>query len=227
MKYFRQCCQVPNDGISTSTSTNWLQHPLERVSCRSVGTASFRSVGTAAVHARALQVSGESMSEILPLNLSSVHFVHASGLILDRKWQLRNFCVLKTAGLAQFFGGIDLNLVDNQAMKSLRAESKGTPGRFTTRGPSKGYQSLVLGAIASFLEPFCGHLLLKVDKISQPLTFKIPPRRAWRGQCRRGLAPSSVSTILMTLFDEGMSNRECTTWRQRPLEADTILPSTR
>ena len=58
--------------------------PLERASFRSMGRVSFSSVGTAAAHARALQGSKESMIEILLLNLSSVHFVHTSGLILDR-----------------------------------------------------------------------------------------------------------------------------------------------
>ena len=54
MKPFRQCWQVQTRGISTPTSTNWLQHPLERASFRSMGAASFLSVGTAAAHARAL-----------------------------------------------------------------------------------------------------------------------------------------------------------------------------
>ena len=37
---------------------------------------------------------------------------------------------------------------------------------------------VVLGTIRSFLEQFCGHLLPKIDKVSD---FEIPPRRALRG----------------------------------------------
>ena len=35
---------------------------------------------------------------------------------------------------------------------------------FSTEGPSWGYPVLVLGAVSSFLEPFCGKLLSKVDE---------------------------------------------------------------
>ena len=34
------------------------------------------------------------------------------------------------------------------------------------RGPSWGHLKVVLGAIRSFLEPFCGHLSPKIDKVS-------------------------------------------------------------
>ena len=34
---------------------------------------------------------------------------------------------------------------------------------------------LVLGALGSFLGPFCGHVLPKVDKLCSTLTFEIPP----------------------------------------------------
>jgi hypothetical protein len=37
----------------------------------------------------------------------------------------------------------------------------------TTEGPSWGYPKVVLGAIRSFLEPFCGHSSPKVDEIFQ------------------------------------------------------------
>ena len=48
---------------------------------------------------------------------------------------------------------------------------------------SMGYQKnpfafrcmgFVLGAIASFLEPFCGHLSPKIDKVSEELTLRYP-----------------------------------------------------
>ena len=35
-----------------------------------------------------------------------------------------------------------------------------------TEGPTWGHPMLVLGAICSFLEPFCGHLSPKLDKVS-------------------------------------------------------------
>ena len=50
-----------------------------------------------------------------------------------------------------------------------------------TKGPMWGYPRLVLGALGSFLEPFCGNVLPKVDKLCSKLTFEIPPRRALRG----------------------------------------------
>ena len=48
-----------------------------------------------------------------------------------------------------------------------------------------GHSMLVLGALCSFLEPFCGHLSPKIDKVSEELTFEIPPRRALGGFTRR------------------------------------------
>ena len=56
------------------------------------------------------------------------------------------------------------------------------PRLSATKGPMWGHSRFVLGAIGSFLEPFCGHLLPKVDKLCSKLTFEIPPRRALRGQ---------------------------------------------
>ena len=58
------------------------------------------------------------------------------------------------------------------------------------KGPMWGYPRLVLGALGSFLEPFCGHVLPKVDKLYSKLTFEIPPRRALRGAKR--MTDSSV-----------------------------------
>ena len=59
----------------------------------------------------------------------------------------------------------------------------------STKGPMWGYPRLVLGALGSFLEPFCGHVLPKVDKLCLKLTFEIPPQRALRGVVLRGRAP--------------------------------------
>jgi hypothetical protein len=55
--------------------------------------------------------------------------VFAPHLILDRERQFMDFGVFKTVKLAQFFGGIDLNPVDHQGIKSLEEKSKGTPGK--------------------------------------------------------------------------------------------------
>ena len=49
----------------------------------------------------------------------------------------------------------------------------------------------VLGALSPFLEPFCGHLSPKLDKVSEKLTFEIPPQRASGGshlKCGKGEA---------------------------------------
>ena len=51
----------------------------------------------------------------------------------------------------------------------------------TTKGPMWGHPMPVLGALGSFLEPFCGHLSPKLDMLCSKLTFEIPPRRALRG----------------------------------------------
>ena len=37
-----------------------------------------------------------------------------------------------------------------------------------------GHSRFVLGAIGSFLEPLCGHLSPKIDKVSEELTLKYP-----------------------------------------------------
>ena len=47
------------------------------------------------------------------------------------------------------------------------------------RRPYVGYPSLVLGAIASFLEPFCGNLSPKIDKVSEELTLRYPHEGPW------------------------------------------------
>ena len=49
----------------------------------------------------------------------------------------------------------------------------------TTRGPSWGHPMVVLGTIRSFLEPFCGHLLPKIDKVSEELTLRYHHEEPW------------------------------------------------
>ena len=44
----------------------------------------------------------------------------------------------------------------------------------TTRGPSWGHSSVVLGTIVSFLEPFRGHVSPKFGKVSEKLTLRYP-----------------------------------------------------
>ena len=46
--------------------------------------------------------------------------------------------------------------------------------RVATEGPSWGHSKVVLGAISSFLEPFCRHLSPKIDKVSEELTLRYP-----------------------------------------------------
>jgi hypothetical protein len=44
----------------------------------------------------------------------------------------------------------------------------------TTRGPSWGHSRFVPGAIGPLLEPFCGHLSPKIDKVYEKLTLRYP-----------------------------------------------------
>jgi hypothetical protein len=44
----------------------------------------------------------------------------------------------------------------------------------STEGPLRGHSKVVLGAIRSLLEPFCGHLSPKIDKVSEELTLRYP-----------------------------------------------------
>ena len=76
----------------------------------------------------------------------------------------------------------------------------------STEGPSWGYSKVVLGAIRSFLEPFCGHLSPKIDKVSNELTLRYPPkglalnRRASRGcwpRLRLGYHNNSKTLLLI------------------------------
>ena len=67
-----------------------------------------------------------------------------------------------------------------------------------TKGRMWGYPRLVLGALGSLLEPFCGHLLPKVDRLCSKLTFEIPLRRALRG------TPRSISESGGVLGGRGM-----------------------
>jgi hypothetical protein len=48
------------------------------------------------------------------------------------------------------------------------------PHRVPSKGPMWGYPRLVVGALGSLLEPFCGHVLPKVDKLCSKLTFEYP-----------------------------------------------------
>ena len=54
------------------------------------------------------------------------------------------------------------------------------PSSGSTEGPWWGYPMLILGAVCSFLEPFCGHLSPKVDKIFQKLLLnEVSKGLAW------------------------------------------------
>jgi len=49
-----------------------------------------------------------------------------------------------------------------------------SPPTPSTEGPPWRHSRLVLGAIKWFLEPFCGHLSPKIDKVSEELTLRYP-----------------------------------------------------
>ena len=54
----------------------------------------------------------------------------------------------------------------------------------STKGAMWGYPVFVLGAISSFLEPFRGHLLPKIDKVSEELTLRYHHEEPWVGATR-------------------------------------------
>jgi len=65
--------------------------------------------------------------------------------------------------------------------------------RYPTEGSSWGYPMIVLGAVCSFLEPFCEHLSPKIDKVSKELTLRYPhegPCVACKGWGRRAPCPT-------------------------------------
>ena len=63
----------------------------------------------------------------------------------------------------------------------------------TTEGSSWGHPRCGLGAIGAVLEPFCGHLSPKIDKVSCKSTFEIPPRRTLGGLYPCSLLPAPYS----------------------------------
>jgi len=52
---------------------------------------------------------------------------------------------------------------------------------------------VVLGALGSFLEPFCGHLSSKIDKVSEELTLRYPHE----GPCVNPLAIKEAPGLLL------------------------------
>ena len=50
-----------------------------------------------------------------------------------------------------------------------------------TEGPMWGHPMPVLGALSPFLEPFCGHLSPKIDKVSEELTLRYHHEEPWVG----------------------------------------------
>ena len=53
----------------------------------------------------------------------------------------------------------------------LLPASRGS-GTHATKDPMWGYPVFVLGAIGSFLEPFCGYLSPKIDKVYEKMTLR-------------------------------------------------------
>jgi hypothetical protein len=74
-----------------------------------------------------------------------------------------------------------------------------------------GHPRPVVGAVDPFLEPFCGHLLQKVDRLCSKLTFEIPPRRALRG-CATTLAAYIIKTMvnIIIMISKTTEDVECT-----------------
>ena len=56
---------------------------------------------------------------------------------------------------------------------------------------------LVLGALCSFLEPFCGHLSPKIDKVSEELTLRHPHEGPWVDRLHKGLLKNLLSSQLL------------------------------
>ena len=76
---------------------------------------------------------------------------------------------------AQSFGPPISGLEVNHGVRPRPCPSgANNPRGATTEGPWWGHPMLVLGALCSFLEPFCGHLSPKIDKVSEELTLRYP-----------------------------------------------------
>ena len=61
----------------------------------------------------------------------------------------------------------------------LKYEPASVEGLVTHKGPYVGYPVFVLGAVCSFLEPFCGHLSPNIDNVSEKLTLRYPHEGPW------------------------------------------------
>ena len=59
-----------------------------------------------------------------------------------------------------------LNLIDVAAECGAPSTSQRPQGSRATKGPMWGYPRCGLGAVGVVLEPFCGHLSPKLDKVS-------------------------------------------------------------
>ena len=69
---------------------------------------------------------------------------------------------------------------EKRVMGHRRRRSDGGPSDGAPhRRPYVGYPSLVLGAIASFLEPFRGRLSPNIDNVSEKLTLRYPHEGPW------------------------------------------------
>ena len=78
---------------------------------------------------------------------------------------------------------------------------------YATRGPSWGHPMVVLGTIRSYLEPLCGHLSPKNDKVSGELTLRYPHE----GPCvvrstAAGEQPSTLTKLLPFCFRPILQN---------------------
>ena len=62
-------------------------------------------------------------------------------------------------------------------LSSFSGAADGSIG--ATKGPMWGHPMLVLGALCSFLEPFCGHLSPNIDIDPEKLTLRYPHEGPW------------------------------------------------
>ena len=68
-----------------------------------------------------------------------------------------------------------------------------------TKGPMWGHPMLVLGALCSFLEPFCGYSSPKIDKVSEELTLRYHHEEPWVGRARTASRFAAASQVSLSL----------------------------
>ena len=93
-----------------------------------------------------------------------------------------------------------------------------------TEGPLWGHSRCGLGAVGAVLEPFCGHLSPKIDKVYWKLTFEVPTQRALGGTSADNLT-TPLTGRAGRVPDRGPDWRCCLERTQR--EIGNLLPNNR